>query len=271
MAILADEGIRLISRSTRSGQYQMPHEHFHNRHELYFLEKGKATYFLNNEIFLLEEGDMVFIHKGIFHKTGYTDEGTVERLLFSFDDNFVWEECLPFLEVLKKQKFIRLSPDGLYKLKEVFHKIEKENATPREGSDELMRLYFQEVLILICRYRLSEISAPPEGSMRLIGDAAKYISANCNADLRLETLSRKYAMSPSHFSRLFKNVTGIGLSEYINISRISAAEKLLLERQLPITEVALQCGFNDSNYFAAIFKKIKGITPKKFSIMHRDK
>jgi len=56
------------------------------------------------------------------------------------------------------------------------------------------------------------------------------------------------------------------LSEYINISRIAAAEKILKSGKYPITRVATECGFNDSNYFAAVFKKYKGITPKKYSI-----
>jgi two-component system response regulator YesN len=61
-------------------------------------------------------------------------------------------------------------------------------------------------------------------------------------------------------------MTGMGLSEYINIARVTAAEKLLLSADLPITEVATKCGFNDSNYFARVFKKLKGVTPKKYSM-----
>ncbi len=48
-------------------------------------------------------------------------------------------------------------------------------------------------------------------------------------------------------------------------SRIIHAEKLLTETDCFIAEIAGQCGFNDSNYFAAVFKKIKGTTPYKFS------
>ena len=103
-------------------------------------------------------------------------------------------------------------------------------------------------------------------SYSIIQNAAKYISENFNSDLTLDTLAAKYAMSPSHFSKQFKNVTGVGMNEYVNISRISAAEKLLLNTDWPITRIATECGFNDSNYFAAVFKKIKGITPKKYSM-----
>ncbi len=270
MALLIDEGIRLVERSTREGPYEMQQQHFHAKHELYFLEKGKAKYFLGSEIFILNPGDMIFVPKGTFHKTSYLEKESAERLLFVFDDSYIDEACQPFLENVKQKKLIRFAPDRLYKMQEVAHRLEKEALSKDTGAEQMMRLYFHQLLILISRYALQDNPIKLSGSYEIMQNAAKYISENCDADLSLQALSRKFAMSPSHFSRLFKSVTGIGLNEYINISRISAAEKLLTKKALPITEVALRCGFNDSNYFASIFKKIKGVTPKKFSIMHRE-
>ena len=60
-----------------------------------------------------------------------------------------------------------------------------------------------------------------------------------------------------------------GYKKFINISRITASEKYLLNTEKSITEIAALCGFNDSNYFASVFKKIKGITPKKYSLMNK--
>ena len=99
--------------------------------------------------------------------------------------------------------------------------------------------------------------------------AIGYISENYSGDLNLKTVASKFAMSESYFSKQFKNVTGVGFNEYVNISRVSAAEKMLVKSNRAITEIAADCGFNDSNYFAAVFKKIKGITPKKYSSMNK--
>ena len=76
-------------------------------------------------------------------------------------------------------------------------------------------------------------------------------------------------MSTSYFSKQFKSVTGVGFNEYLNIIRVTASEKLLISSNKPITKIAMECGFNDSNYYAAVFKKIKGITPKKYSLENR--
>jgi len=135
----------------------------------------------------------------------------------------------------------------------------------------MQRLYLKQLLILISRFRLHNNTSNFSELFLIIQDSAKYISTNYSNDLSLKTLAKKYAMSPCYFSKQFKSITGVGLNEYINISRISAAERLLTDTNLPIIEVAAECGFNDSNYFAAVFKKIKGITPKKYSLLHKEK
>ena len=61
----------------------------------------------------------------------------------------------------------------------------------------------------------------------------------------------------------------MGINEYITNVRIHNAAQLLCEGKYTITEVAEKCGYNDSNYFASVFKKIKGTTPLKFSKSQR--
>ena len=100
----------------------------------------------------------------------------------------------------------------------------------------------------------------------MVEDCGGFISRNFSADLSLDMLAKKYSLSKSYFSKLFKKVTGVGISEYINITRVSAAEKMLLSGEKNITEIALKCGFNDSNYFATVFKKIKAVAPKIYSL-----
>ena len=73
-----------------------------------------------------------------------------------------------------------------------------------------------------------------------------------------------FAVSEGYLSRKFKQVTGMGLNQYITLVRISNGEKLLRESNLSVTEVAECCGYNDSNYFAAVFKRVKGVTPLRY-------
>lgn len=265
MAIYSDERIEFFDRKKRSKPKHMEVAHFHSKHEMYYLEKGKTKYFIGDEIFILNPGDMVFVPKGVFHKTDGEENQKSERLLFIFDDDFVGEKFIPYLNSLKENKFIQFAPEHLYKIKELFRKIEDESSKKHSDYKTMLRLYLDEMLVMISRFRIKSNTPHLSESYTIIQNAARYISSNTCADLSLNSLAEKYAMSPSHFSKLFKSVTGVKLCEYINIARVSAAEKLLAESDMPITAVAMECGFNDSNYFATVFRKLKGVSPKKYS------
>ena len=71
-------------------------------------------------------------------------------------------------------------------------------------------------------------------------------------------------MSSTYFSKKFKEVTGFGFKEYILNIRMKKACLLLLETKLSVTEIAYETGFNDSNYFGDVFKRIKGVSPLKY-------
>ena len=251
MTVYKNDNIPFFQRATYEKPLKMHQAHFHDRHELYFLEKGRTKYFIGDEIFLLEPGDMVFVPAGVFHKTDSGDHAGTSRLLFSFDDKLIGERTV---RELTENKFIRTPPEKLYKVKDILNQIEQEEKSQEPDYREMQKLLFNQMLILISRYRETENSKILGETAVLVQIIAKYISENYDADLSLDTLSKKFALSRSHLSRLFKKVTGVGISEYINISRVIAAEKMLTGNNMTITEVSTRCGFNDSNYFAAVFK-----------------
>lgn len=244
----------------------MSSAHFHSTHELYYLEKGKTVHFVGDQIYLLNEGDMVFVPSGIFHKTDNKDTDLVERHLFCYDENFIDEDFMPYIEELKKNNYIKIPPKHMHRITDIARKMAYEIEHTPTDYLQMQKLYLQQLLILISRLRITDSKPRTNALHQIIQEVITYVSTNVNADLSLHTLSEKYSVSPSHLSKQFKNLTGMGLNEYINIARVAAAEKLLLSTDMPITEVAMKCGFNDSNYFARVFKKLKGVTPKKYSM-----
>ncbi len=270
MAIYIDEGIEFYHRIKRSKDFKMSVSHFHDKHELYYLVSGTSRYFINNEIFLLRAGDMVFIPKGAFHKTNIEQNKNAERIILVFDDEFAGGDFSGFIDDMKANKHIRFSEHELHRVDGIFNKIEKEYQKREANYIDMQKLYLRELFIIISRYRQSNTPVKTDTSLKLIEDIMHYISQNPDADLSLDALSQKYSISSNYLSKQFKKISGLLLSEYINISRVYAAERLLKQGGSPITEVATSCGFNDSNYFAAVFKKYKGITPKKYSIRKPD-
>lgn len=264
MAICTEEKIDFLQRDIRNNPQSMSDDHFHKKHELYYLLKGKTRYFVKNEIFTLEPGDMIFVPEGEFHRTVYEAGETVDRVLFIFDNtDSVFSK---YIDEMTKEKFITFPKDRSLEVNELIKKCINENESRQKGFEEMKNFLLGELLITISRYRKRDF-LPASSVCTVMENIAKYISANYNSNLSLEFLAKQFSISPNHLSKQFKKVTGVGLNEYINISRIVAAEKMLAKGNMSVTAIATECGFNNSNYFAAVFRKLKGITPKKYSLL----
>ena len=105
----------------------------------------------------------------------------------------------------------------------------------------------------------------PEGGLarqklQLVRD---YINDHLNADLRLTDIAVLVGLSSSHFTRLFKQSMGITPYQYVIQCRVERA-KLLLLQGLTIGEIANLVGFSDQSHLTYHFKRIVGVTPKRF-------
>lgn len=96
------------------------------------------------------------------------------------------------------------------------------------------------------------------------GTVFKYIDNNYMYDISLEQLANVAGYSKYHFSRIFKQYNSMSYLQYINARRVKAAEVLLLDHSIPITEVAMRSGFKSLTTFNRIFKDIKHCTPSDF-------
>lgn len=92
----------------------------------------------------------------------------------------------------------------------------------------------------------------------------EYIDKHYMEELDLEVIASSIGFSKFHFSRLFKQYTGLTFRDYITFRRIKAAEALLTEPKLSITEIALQSGFSSISTFNRIFKQEKNCTPSEY-------
>jgi AraC family transcriptional regulator len=80
----------------------------------------------------------------------------------------------------------------------------------------------------------------------------------------VEDLAREAALSPSHFAQLFKRTIGLSPMQFVMTYRVEQAKKKLAERDTPLIDIALSCGFADQAHFSRLFKQIQGDTPSKF-------
>ena len=91
-----------------------------------------------------------------------------------------------------------------------------------------------------------------------------YITDHCTENISVEELADLAGFSKFHFARLFKQFTNMSCYEYLTQKRIAHAERLLIEPNLSITEVAMRSGFNSLSTFNRIFKASKNCTPSEY-------
>jgi len=255
---------REFSHTIISNKRTVSKVHYHDGYELYYLVRGKTNYFIRDEIFKVKEGDFVFVPKGVIHKTDSEECLNNERILLSFNDSILTAEASEHIKELSKEKLIYVPQKQRHIIEELLEKIEKEYSDDLNFSKELVNLYTLEIMLLLCRLKETNIRTLDE-TERIIQSISEYINSNFDQDLTLKSLSYRFAMSEGHLSRKFKAISGMGLCEYITFVRIHNAAKLLSRTDYSITEISAMCGFNDSNYFSSVFKKIKGTTPYKYS------
>ncbi|NRU22139.1 YesN/AraC family two-component response regulator [Clostridium beijerinckii] len=92
----------------------------------------------------------------------------------------------------------------------------------------------------------------------------RYIEIHYHEKISLDSIAKDLGFSKFYLSRIFSNKIGYQFNDYINRLRINKAQKLLSETDLPVTVIALECGFESQRNFNRIFKELTTLTPTKF-------
>ncbi len=92
----------------------------------------------------------------------------------------------------------------------------------------------------------------------------EYIETHYNEEITVDKAASIACLSASHFRRVFKQECGESFSQYLTAQRIAQAKLLLNNSKRPITEIAFELGFKDSNYFSTVFRKSEGTSPRDY-------
>jgi AraC-like DNA-binding protein len=95
-------------------------------------------------------------------------------------------------------------------------------------------------------------------------EAAMWLDTYCESDGGLQSAAAMAALSPFHFLRVFTRVVGVTPHQYLIRSRLRRAARLLAVTDAPVTQIALECGFNDLANFTRTFRRAAGRSPAAF-------
>lgn len=259
-----------VSKVRRDATQKIQEPHTHPYYEIFYLINGDCTFFLNHNIYHLNKGDMVIVPKGEIHNATFPEHGTSERFVVCFREaNLSWLDDLLGSEMVQQtiEAGVISIPDRRREYVEsLMAKLLFENDGPDVLSPAFIRTGIVELFLFIIRCQRYEHNAIKEIDVdnQLMQEIATYIYQNYDKKLTLVDMSEKFNISRSYLSKKFKVITGFGFKEYVVNVRIKNACRLLLETNKSITDIAFECGFNDSNYFGDAFRHVKGVSPNKY-------
>ena len=238
---------------------QMQNTHYHNYYELYYLIQGRCNLLVNDRIYELKEHDIVFLPPDTIHKTSYPDDIRI-RAALAFTADYIAPCFKNELSEICQKNVFRAKEHTL--IDDLFNKIEKESFNDSDISREILKCHLTELLAYIIRNKNNLVEEQSQvSSLKYITD---YIQENYSEDITLDLLANLSGYSTNYFSRLFKDVIGIGYKEYTVMVRLKVAEKLLKATNKSIKEITISCGFNDSNYFSTVFQNKYGVPPTQY-------
>lgn len=254
--------------------------HWHSAMEIIMPLENTFAVSMNKMAYSIQVGEILFIPPGELHEAYAPLTGS--RIVMQFDSNLLsnvksFSAILPVL--LQPRIVTQANAPDLYKAeKELLLQIYEEfiaNNPLREASIYSMII---QMFVLIGRNHMDSDTLFP---MVRIGKQKEYIEKfnmvfdyidqNYTEDLSLEAVSGVAGFSKFHFSRLFKQFTDMSFYDYLNQRRVRAAELLLLDPDVPITEIAMQSGFSSISTFNRVFKAFKKCTPTEFKKLYQTK
>lgn len=252
----------IIYKGKRGDFMPLQPDHYHNFYEIFCLLSGKCRFLLRDQVYELEKGDLVFIAPGELHHSLYYPGINCEMADILFKKEFLYRDVIG-----EPHSFMGCIP-SLYQedYLELLSHMLSESASLDEYSGEFITCYLQQLLLFLARHSVMNQEEPELVNVRDadIQLATRYIYQNFRKPLTLEEVAGVASLSPTYFSKKFKQVTGMGYKEYLNYVRLKHAQTALLTTSNTITDIALEYGFNDSNYFKDLFKKVYGRSPREY-------
>lgn len=256
-------------------------EHSHNFTELVLICSGTGTHVLEGEKFPVSAGD-VFVLQGrqkhCYEGTGFT----LMNIMYEPEDLTLPEERLLripgyralFLLEPKHRGLhgfssrLRLGPAALGHAEQLGLAIQSEVAEGKPGFDVAAISLLQELMVYLSRAYTGN-DAPEAAALLSMGELLGILEQDFERSWTIEQMQDIAHMSRRSFVRTFRRATGQSPMGYLIRLRLQVAARLLLESEMRITDIALECGFNDSNYFTRQFRQIYKLSPREYRKQYR--
>lgn len=257
--------------------------HRHKYIQINYVSGGRGCHTVGGKTIGIEKGDIFIVPPYVPHSIGSDGKKPAEIIEFEFSADFILpfsdNEASSYLDfaylepfmVAEEQMKPRFNLDGesRRKVEDILDEALEEYNEQKDGYMLVVRALILKLLVVTGRAFSGEIKGTDTEKVlnkykKVVEQSKQYIQENYTENLTLDTISAAVNYSRSHFSYLFKAVTGKTYVEYLNEVRIFKAASLLRETDMNVVEISFEVGYNSIANFNKNFKLIMGKTPRQW-------
>ncbi|MFV0362148.1 MAG: helix-turn-helix domain-containing protein [Suipraeoptans sp.] len=237
---------------------------FHNHdnsYEIFLFLKGDAEFHIEGNVYTLHPHDIYIASPFELHHKEFLSSAKYERIVININLDFFEKNRCKNLEAAFKNRIPGTEcqiPASIVD-QEMYHLIIKMNRYLKEGAYNIANCVLLEFLYLL--NHIEKPLATPVVEDERIRDVLTYINEHLAEQLTLDQLSQLFFMNKYHLCRVFKEITGYTINQYINTKRLLLVREMVQKGQSLLT-ASMNAGFNSYAHFYKMHKKVFGISPK---------
>ena len=251
--------------------FQIP-VHWHDELEIIYVKSGFLTVSISGENYIGTPGDAFVVSPGNLHFMG-SQAGEVDYFTFLFPleyisfctDDMLDDKLLTPLKnghLMIRPRIKDAAKELCEQLAEIY--MAKNDEKKLEIAVQIKTKIILLQFILEMWERGFVIENDKSGRNTIEKEMISYIQQNFMEKISLKEFSEQFHLSEKYISRYFKEHFHITLSQYITHLRLAHAKQLLQDTDTPVTEIAMQSGYQNVSYFIRSFKKTYGVSPLKY-------
>ena len=250
--------------------------HWHSYGEILLVGPGKTNiYCVGKNTYELVPDDIVLVWPMEMHSI--VDANREDSLVIQFSNAFI-NSLFDLRRIMHMYRNLHIicvksHPELAGKLKDIISQMKEIFFSERQDREIRCTMLLMEFMLKLLEYRKElspdiqdeEQAGLGEDVMRRLMVVTDYIKNNLTADdLSQGAMAEMAGISREYFSRIFKNVTGMNYTKWLNMIRLEKATELLSDEKRPLTEIAMMSGFQSIPSFNRVFREEKGMAPGEY-------
>ena len=239
--------------------------------EIYYQGKGSTCYDLQEHGYASTDGDIIYLPSGVPHRVRIDgpslcriwvgiDQTVLDRILSLFEDL----RCTGFPDwtspfILKASKITKTD------LLETFHRLGNLRESELFGWEMRVRGAAADLVVELGREYYSQSTSPTEKRQDLLERICHYIDRHLGEPIDRDVICKRFYISPSTLSHLFRTELEVSFSQYLLRRRMERAASLLQAGELPLQDICRLCGYSEYSSFFRAFRSHYGCSPRDWA------